>query len=211
MAMNEEASSKNVSNIKEGSTTSVTKGEISNIPNTTGYSTSDVVMTETTSPSLSNKKTTLAVSRGEDTTNSKVLTLALTAEHSDSGNLSGSSSTQSGPQKSVFAKRSFEVCRQVDDYPSWHPVRKRLNLELYDNLEGINQQKFKEHSFCLAESSDQTATRIFSNLSKKLDIKLSTQFIDFFSCCQKMDSKVPFLPIHSGYWEDILTLPLVYF
>ena len=56
VAMNEEASSKNVSNIKEGSTTSVTKGEISNIPNTTGYSTSDVVMTETTSPSLSNKK-----------------------------------------------------------------------------------------------------------------------------------------------------------
>lgn len=90
---------------------------------------------------MSTTDTTSIATTGKELTEFKDLSISMAADHS----ASGSSTIVAGNQKPSSAKWSFAVCQNIKDYPPWHPVQKKLNLELYNTLQDSNIQKFKEH------------------------------------------------------------------
>ena len=91
----------------------------------------------------SNTEPSSNATSGNELTEFKELMLAVSADHS----ASGSSTDSTDNWIPVAAKQSFPVCQNMDDYPSWHPVQNKMNLEFYNSLQNSSLQKYKNKDF----------------------------------------------------------------
>lgn len=105
---------------------------------------------------------------------------------------------------------SSKMITTTEQFPSWHPFKKRLHVELYKQFQKSRKQLFPEPEFDAKESIDNVLNGVYQQFVRALDLDLTYPFIKFFGTCLQFDQGVDYQAIYAENWEALISMPLFY-
>lgn len=98
----------------------------------------------------------------------------------------------------------------VKQFPSWHPFKKKLHIELYKKFQKSAKQVFPEPMYNSKVHVGQQMCQVFSIFSTRLDIEMTYPFLEFFVACLYWDDGEQYESLYAQHWEALITIPLFY-
>ncbi|HEY9302047.1 MAG TPA: GNAT family N-acetyltransferase, partial [Phormidium sp.] len=98
----------------------------------------------------------------------------------------------------------------IDKFPTWHPFKQQLHVELYEELQKRKKQPFPEPIYMEWENTEISQLEVFKTLAPILDFELKLPFLEFFDGIIKLDHDVKFTPEYAQDWGNMIMIPLFY-